>query len=283
MMNTMRDAQYAGSWYPKDPESLRLLVEGSVAQSKGREMVQSGPYRFAVLPHAGLFYSNEGIAPFFTTGLGSIERILVISPSHYVRLPVDSLVSARFSGYRTPLGNLKAFTLECAQSRWCSAIQNEHALEMVLPYIAAQNAEVKVSLALLSHFSDPEAIRKVAERLFEDLGREQLETGRTAIIASSDFTHYGPRFGYVPYGSRAVGMVREDDLGLARLLSEGKVNEAFSFCMERHTTVCGYAAALLVSFIAHKLHCYGWVANYYTSLDVSPSNDANFVAYSTIL
>ncbi|MBG0767162.1 MAG: AmmeMemoRadiSam system protein B [Spirochaetaceae bacterium] len=283
MMNMMRDAQYAGSWYPKDPDVLRLLVTESIEASKKRETYQKGPYRFAVLPHAGLFYSSAGIAPFFTSGLEGIEKILIISPSHYTNLPENLLVSAPLAGCRTPLGTVESFNLANTQSQWFSAIQSEHALEMVLPYIAAQNSSVKVSLAMISHFSDAEAIDNVARSLLDELGQGELEAGRTAIIASSDFTHYGPRFGYTPYGNRAGGMVKEDDLSLAHLLVEGRVAEAFAFCASKHSTVCGYAAALLVASIAQRMHCNGWVADYYTSLDVSSSNDANFVAYSTIL
>ncbi|MDY0244573.1 MAG: AmmeMemoRadiSam system protein B [Sphaerochaeta sp.] len=176
-MNMMRDAQYAGSWYPKDPELLRLLVTESIEESKRRKTYQRGPYRFAVLPHAGLFYSSSGIAPFFTAGLGSIERILVISPSHYATLPPDTIVSAPLSGMRTPLGDLQAFNLASAQGEWFSAIQSEHALEMVLPYIAAQESPVKVALAMISRFSEAEAIEKLAGQLIQELGREDLEMG----------------------------------------------------------------------------------------------------------
>ena len=282
-MNMMRDAQYAGSWYPKDPELLRLLVTESIEESKRRKTYQRGPYRFAVLPHAGLFYSSSGIAPFFTAGLGSIERILVISPSHYATLPPNTIISAPLSGMRTPLGDIQAFNLANAQREWFSAIQSEHALEMVLPYIAAQESPVKVALAMITRFTEADAIEKLAGQLIQELGREDLEMGRTVIIASSDFTHYGPRFAYTPYGSRAEGRVKEDDLSLAHLLSEGRVSEALAFCTAKQSTVCGYAAALLVSSIAKRLHCKGWVADYYTSQDVSSSNDNNFVAYSTIL
>lgn len=282
-MNMMRDAYYAGSWYPKDPETLRKLIAEAMLQTKKQKRYQRGPYRFAVLPHAGLFYASTGIAPFFADGLEGVERILIISPSHYTNLPSNLLVSAPLSGCRTPLGDLPSFSLQNAEPTWFSAIQSEHALEMVLPFIADQNAPVQVALAMINHFSDAEAIGKVATSLLDELGTDALETGRTVIIASSDFTHYGPRFGYTPYGNRAVGMVREDDLSLAHLLSEGRVEEAFAFCAAKHSTVCGYAAALLVSFLAKNLKTKGWVADYYTSLDVAASQDANFVAYSTIL
>ncbi|MGE4453737.1 MAG: AmmeMemoRadiSam system protein B [Sphaerochaeta sp.] len=282
-MNMMRDAYYAGSWYPKDPKALRNLVAEALLQTKEQKHYQKGPYRFAVLPHAGLFYASTGIAPFFTDGLQGVERILVISPSHYTNLPDNLLVSAPLAGCRTPLGDIPSFSLKNAEDSWFSAIQSEHALEMVLPFIAEQNTPVQVALAMISHFSDAEAIEKVAISILKELGRDALEQGRTAIIASSDFTHYGPRFGYTPYGNRAVGMVKEDDLSLAHLLSEGRVEEAYAFCAAKHSTVCGYAAALLVSFLAKKLKTKGWVADYYTSLDVAASQDANFVAYSTIL
>ena len=279
----IRQAFYAGSWYPKDPTALSDLVEASILEVASHSDYQKGPYRFGVLPHAGLFYSKTGIAPYFASSMDDIKKIVVISPSHYTSLPLDMLVSAPLGGCETPLGLLDCFNLAGADLKWFSAVQSEHALEMVLPYIAMKAKEAKVALAMVSHFSSHEAIEQMGRKLIESLGQEALSDGSTAIIASSDFTHYGPRFGYTPYTNKAPQKVKEDDLALNRLLCEGRVKEALGFCMQKRSTVCGYAPALLVSYIAKQLKCNGWVADYYTSLDVSASSDANFVAYSTIL
>lgn len=279
----IRHALYAGSWYPAEAKDLQALVAQSLEEARKRATYQRGPYRFAVLPHAGLFYSKAGIAPFFTASYPDLECILIVGPSHYANLKSDLLASAPLSGCQTPLGLLESFNLGSAQDKYFSAIQSEHALEMVLPYIASMSKPPKVGLALISHFSEPSQIHTIADQMLSELGEESLRSGKTAVIASSDFTHYGPRFGYTPYQHGAPKKVREDDLALSHLLCEGRVEEAFSFCAAHRSTVCGYAPALVVSELAHRLKCTGWVADYYTSQDISFSEDANFVAYSTIL
>lgn len=279
----IRYAQFAGSWYPKDPRTLRQLVEKAVSDVREKADFQAGPCRFAVLPHAGLFYSKDGIAPFFAADLGRVERVLILSPSHYANLNEDQLVSCPLSACQTPLGTLEAFSLPDAQDRYGSAIQAEHALEMVLPFLAALEHPPQVGMALISHFSDPHVVEAMSATLIDQLGRRELEAGATAVIASSDFTHYGPRFGYTPYQNKAQHKVKEDDLTLSHLLCEGRVTDAFAFCRAHRSTVCGYAPAMLVSLMAKQMNSIGWVADYYTSCDVSASDDADFVAYSTIL
>lgn len=279
----IRKAIFAGSWYPADEHALRLLISESIETVLKNTTYQHCPYRFAVLPHAGLFYSKTGIAPFFAADLSNVRRLVVLAPSHYANLGMDTLASSPLDGMETPLGMLESQNLASAKAKYFSAIQSEHALEMVLPYIASLSHRPKVTLALISHFSQPQAVAAIADALVSELGQDEIKEGRTALIASSDFTHYGPRFGYTPYQSGAPLRVREDDLALSHLLCEGRIEEAFAFCSSKKSTVCGYAPAMVVSHIAGRMQSRGWVADYYTSLDISSSTDANFVAYSTIL
>ncbi len=275
----IRKAQFAGSWYPADPHSLKALIDQSIAP-----LVRSvRPYRFAVLPHAGLFYSKDGIAPFFAADLSSVEQALIIAPSHYANLAPNIVASAPLSACETPIGTLKVQNLRFADPRFFSAVQSEHALEMVLPYLANLGAAPAVSLALVSHTTDAANVFSIAAMLIEEVGLARLKEGEVVVIASSDFTHYGPRFGYTPYQSDVHRRVKEDDLTLSTMLSEGKIEEAHAFCSAHGHTVCGCSASLIVAAMAHFLGSTGQVASYYTSADVAHSTDANFVAYSTIL
>ncbi|HOE84560.1 MAG TPA: AmmeMemoRadiSam system protein B [Sphaerochaeta sp.] len=275
----IRTAYYAGSWYPSDPHALKSLVEDSIAQATHFD----GAYRFAVLPHAGLFYSKDGIAPFFASDFSAVRRVVIISPSHYTNLGSNVLASAPLGGCETPLGTLKSENFSFADPRSFSAVQSEHALEMVLPYIATLSDPPAVSLALFSHVSDAPHAHTMAKRLISELGETALREGHTVVVASSDFTHYGPRFGYTPYRSQAHQRVKEDDLALSTMLSEGKIEEAYAFCVSHHSTVCGCSISMVVASMALQIGAKGKVASYYTSTDITHSPDPNFVAYSTIL
>ena len=72
---------------------------------------------------------------------------------------------------------------------------------MFLPFIAARG--LKVSYALVSSLSSAEKVYEKA-----DIFRAEAD-GETAFIASSDFTHYGPRFNYMPYSRDAEKQVVE--------------------------------------------------------------------------
>ena len=103
------------------------------------------------------------------------------------------------------------------------------------------------------------------------------------IIASSDFTHYGSRFGHTPFGSHVnahvVSSVRSEDVRVATLLAHGQIDTL----VRDRNTICGIAGAMIVSMVAKERGLEGYVADYYTSLDVLGGDASDFVAYGTIL
>ncbi|HZJ89047.1 MAG TPA: AmmeMemoRadiSam system protein B [Sphaerochaeta sp.] len=274
----VRKSTFSGSWYPNNPENLQKLITESISEHKEHES-----NRFALLPHAGLTYAAQGIAPFFAASYPELEQVVLISPSHYVRLSADQMVSAPFTELETPFGPIPSTPLDGADEQWLSAIEAEHALEMVLPFIATLDPLPAVSLALLSSVRTPVTLRTLADGLIDSLGEERIATGRVAIIASSDFTHYGSRFDYTPYGSDGLEKAKEVDLAFATLLSRGKIDAAFTYFQTHQPTICGWAAALLVAEIARRFDATGQVYSYYTSADIAPASDGSFVAYATLL
>lgn len=289
-----RHAAFAGSWYPGDRPALEALIGQAL---EGVRSPKSGPApSLAVLPHAGLFFSARGIAAFFSWLGAEVERIIILAPSHYVPLAGDMLTTADFSAYGTPLGSIPGSPLPLGSDVAASgtgsdrAVQQEHAVEMVLPFIAYANERrkkpIEVSSALVSHVSSASSARGLAGALVEAVGRENLDAGRTVIIGSSDFTHYGRRFAYIPFGDSITDdvlfKVKEQDMELARLLSANRTEDALAFSRRTRCTVCGIAGALIVSAVAGMLGAQGVLADYYTSADV-PGGGEDFVAYASII
>jgi AmmeMemoRadiSam system protein B len=290
--SSLRRAWYAGSWYADDEKSLRATVIESMEEANRVRTKESptGPIRFALLPHAGLFYSGRGIAPLVLHAPPTISRVLILAPSHSTYLPADTISFGNFGGFDTPLGRLEGFKVgEGTQMN--SVIQKEHAVEMVLPFLAylqeQQKSPIAVAMGLISHVSAIEQTTTLVDQIVELLGEEELERGETLVIASSDFTHYGPRFNYTPYGSRAtqevVARVKEEDLKVATLLAKGELGPLFLKQRTVRGTICGVAGGTIVSGLAKKLGSKGWVSDYYTSLDVVSDRSNDFVAYGTIL
>ncbi|WP_422479619.1 AmmeMemoRadiSam system protein B [Pleomorphochaeta sp. DL1XJH-081] len=294
-MPSMRKAWYAGTWYAAEPDSLRSTIETAISQVEenndgGR---RQGPVRFAVLPHAGLAYSARGLAHLVSLAPEKIERVLILSPSHNSVLPENTLSFGQFSGYETPLGALQAFKtgLESHGPDVTHAIQREHAVEMVLPFLAylqkRQKSPISVAMALVSHVTEASHAMKIADDLFSALGEHELESESTMVIASSDFTHYGKRFGHAPYGvhvdSTVARKVEEDDLSLATALARTELGPVYLKQRMGRLTVCGIAAAAIVSALGRRVDTTGWIADYYTSLDVMGDHATDFVAYCSIV
>ncbi|MGM0431152.1 MAG: AmmeMemoRadiSam system protein B [Spirochaetota bacterium] len=289
-----RKARFAGAWYSDNPELLRSEIDGYITASKTKP-TDYFP-RIGLLPHAGLFYSGRGIAHFFACLPEQTKRICILAPSHYEYLPEDKLAAADYSFVETPIGNLP-YDPMCGRLPGyltvdgVRAVKEEHAVEMFLPFIARvaeqRGNDISVALGLVSRFSSVENIKEFAESLMECIGEEQLQDGRTVLIASSDFTHYGMRFGHAPYGTgdldAVTKQVEQEDRSYAVGFASGQVAEVFERCRKEHPTICGFAPALLASSIASHLGFSGKVVDYYNSNNFAQNPLPDFVSYSTVL
>jgi AmmeMemoRadiSam system protein B len=294
----VRKAWYAGTWYAADPSVLRKNISQALLEAREIEddnLHSFGSARFAVLPHAGLAYSARGIAHMLLHAPGNLHRVVILAPSHYAHVGTDRFTTAHFASFDTPIGPLEGFALfddtYPRKDEVLAALQREHAVEMVLPFLAYLQEERKrniaVSMALISQVTTAQSARQLAEDLFDAIGQEDLDNGATMVIASSDFTHYGERFGYAPYGIAQVKVVSEkvraSDLELAAHLADLELGPIFLQQRQQRSTVCGIAATLVLSALAAHVSTKGVVADYYTSQEVLGDRAADFVAYCTIL
>ncbi len=257
---------FAGTWYPDNREELEAIT--SCSQDDGRKA------RFAVLPHAGLFYSAPFISQFFSSLDSEIRRVLIISPSHYKRLAQDRPVVSQFSTAQTPLGPVNVFSLPMKAAIVDNdAVAMEHGVEMFLPFVAACGLDV--SFMMFGSFTSFRELAFTARDIIEAIDTE------TAIIASSDFTHYGPRFGYIPYlGKDEHKLVAQHDLKIANALARSQARALY--CQRKINTICGFDEAMLVSEIAADIGMPGWVAGQGTSDDLTGTRNSDFVSYMSI-
>jgi MEMO1 family protein len=230
----------AGSWYPADPDSLARAVDRLLDQSPAPQ--GEGAVAGLVAPHAGYMFSGNVAARAFRAVRGaSFRRVLLVGPSHYGGFV--GAVLPRAGACATPLGDValdseavERLAREPGFVRRDEPFLPEHSLEAELPFLQrALEPGWTVVPVLLSPGTRGDGARLVADRLAPWLDEETL------VVASSDFTHYGPRFGFVPFSfSRDVPeRIRELDLGAIRLVESGDA-EAFESYLDRTgATVCG--------------------------------------------
>lgn len=199
-----RPATHAGSWYSDDPRSLKSQLLGYL-QATG--LTGQRGASVIVSPHAGYRYCGETMAHAYASlDLTDVSRIFIMGPSHHVYFKNKVLVSG-FGSLETPLGSLEVdqeLADELLSSRHFAEMDpgvdmEEHSIEMQFPMLAQtlqwRNVpldSVKVVPLMVSHNS-----KEVDWKIGGVLGKF-MKPG-TVFIISSDFCHWGRRFGYTGY------------------------------------------------------------------------------------
>lgn len=303
----LRKARFAGSWYTQDPVVLRSEIDEFLElvqqdawhpiseQPKPKARKHPASVRAGMLPHAGLYFSGRGISHFFFSLGAETERVIIIAPSHYVPLMTDTLFYSTHDWYDTPLGRISASEIvPDASSQFFRehnhAVEMEHAAEMFLPFIA-RTREVSLlplsaGILLVSEISGERMLKAVTEELLQLLGEEELTSGRTVLIASSDFTHYGPRFSYTPFGTEDISSIEKEveqhDRAIAELFSTYQFEKLIDAKSSRDMTICGFAPGLIVSSLMERIGARGEICDCYNSNHLT-GPDIGFVSYCTIL
>jgi AmmeMemoRadiSam system protein B/AmmeMemoRadiSam system protein A len=158
-----------------------------------------GEIRALIAPHAGYRYSGPTAAAAFALVRGrDFARVIVLAPSH--RSPFHGISIAQVSAYETPLGQVPLDSEAVARIRRSplalaepQAHVREHAIEIELPMLQRALKPGWRLVPVLVGQLDESDYGPAAELL------RPLADGKTLIVASSDFTHYGARFDYQPF------------------------------------------------------------------------------------
>lgn len=228
----------AGQWYSADAAALAKDIEGYLDAA-----VVAPPDNIIALiqPHAGYQYSG-GVAAFGMKAVTGrpFKRVVVMGPSH--RMPMEDVASVPdATHYATPLGETP-LDLEFI------AALKEHSYFQTIPYADEEEHSVQIQLPLLQHVLGefclvPIVVGSVdaaTARAMADILRGLIDEN-TLIIASSDFTHYGPRYGYVPFTEDVPAELERLDMGACEFIEKKDVDGFAAYLERTGATVCGHA------------------------------------------
>lgn len=293
VLEGIRRAMYAGSWYEADPDKLRSQLEKFLANasmpvdSKSVSLLapSNPPVQHPVLaiiaPHAGYQFSGQAAAYAYKLAQGQqVKRIFLLGPSHHVGFHGGALPMQ--VTFQTPFGDLdvdkevieelKGYPLF---SKLPEVHRVEHSLEMQLPFIRQVFGEVKIVPIVVGMLSDEGDIRLMAEILKGYVARGDL------IVVSSDFTHYGPRYDYQPFKSDIKENIRKLDSQAFQILSSKDLDHFLKFESETKDTICGfYPCSVLAAMLPDSAR--GTLLEYYTSQDTGVEDRDNSVSYLAI-
>jgi len=232
----------AGSWYPRDPDELAALVD-RLLEAGGQAPRCLSPTSL-IVPHAGFAYSGAVAASAFARLAGrSFDRIVLLGPSHYFAFR-GAMIPDAATAYRTPLGPMEIDRDAVAALREVGAFRaddrvfdREHALEAELPFLQrALAGTAAVVPILMGGGAQPEDAQCVADAL------APLLNASTLFVVSSDFTHFGPRFDYVPFTEDVPARIRKLDFSAIHAIEAGDAAAFARHVDATGATICGRRA-----------------------------------------
>ncbi len=235
---TIRPAIQAGRFYEANPTTLRHEVDSLLA----RHTPGSGYRNVAALivPHAGYYYSGNVAATAFATldPKRKYKRVFLIGPSHYEWLDGAS-VNTEDDAYETPLGKVwvdretgrHLCETDSAFAYNPKAHDREHCLEVQLPFLQRQLAEMPPVVPIIVSTNSEASLRRIAHALQPYFNDDNL------FVISSDFSHYPSYQDACEVDGRTRRAIESCDVEqfievLERNARSGKRNLATSACGE---------------------------------------------------
>jgi len=248
-MESSRKARHAGSWYSDNGQTLdaqltKWLNDATVTNNKTPRAI--------IAPHAGYSYSGS-IAAYAYKHINpeGIKRVFILGPSHHVSIEGCSL--SQQAHYETPLGNLpldRKTIKELADTGHFGQMdkrvdENEHSIELHLPYIAKMFKGTEISLVPVLVGSAPKKLSETYAKIF----CKYLENPENFFVISSDFCHWGSRFQFTWYDSShghicdSIEWLDRKGMNIIETLDPAKFRD---YRKEYQNTICGRNPIILL-------------------------------------
>lgn len=242
-MSRTRDPVLSGRWYPGDPTALAAQVDAFLAEADPSRKPAGRPL-LAVVPHAGYSYSGATAGRLYgLLGPEPPRRVFILAPNH--RVPLDRIALSGAAAFATPLGEvaIDSPTTDhlAAQPGFGVndlAHEHEHAVEIQLPLLQRTWPEaVPTIIPLLVPRLDPTTGAAAARALTAVGGNDSL------LLVSTDLTHYGAAFGYLPFADDIPQALEELDSGAILKILAGDAAGLREYGRRTGITMCGLEAA----------------------------------------
>ena len=239
-----------------------------------------------VSPHAGYQISGPSMAWAYKELAESKfpSRFIILGTNHTGL--GESQVGVTLADWETPFGQVKCdkgFARELIGK--CDFIKeddkvhaNEHSIEVQLPFLQFVNKDKLREIKIV-----PLAISDYDTNLCRSLGDTLTDISEDiCVIASSDFTHYGPNYNYTPFLHNKKESMYNLDAGAIDFIKKMDTEGFLNYVRKKRATICGAGAVASCIEIMRNLGMKkADLLNYYTSGDVL-KDYTNAVGYASI-
>ncbi len=245
----VRPPAVAGLFYPGEPRRCKAEAEHylSMATSEPSGAPQPGTRVLGgIAPHAGWAYSGAVAAR--TLGCAraepEVETFVVFGAVHRPRGRAAAVYGS--GSWLTPLGEIE-IDEELARAvieaspllvEDLAAHGPEHSIEVEVPFLQALTARARLLPIMVPPTEQAPEVGRIVAREASRLGR------RVMFFGSSDLTHYGPRYEFMPagYGAKGIRWAKEvNDRQLLDVVTSMDAERVVPTARE-HQSACGPGA-----------------------------------------
>lgn len=288
------EPQVAGRFYPGNETALKDQIQGFFKVTP--QLFPNGKPVALISPHAGYQYSGQ-VAAYGYNALRDTKftRVIVLSPSHFrggKRFRGASILKVK--NFKTPLGIIPVDQEACNQlleyskqvpvnshrkdtplfGEYEGAYQGEHSLETQLPFLQVSLKSFQLVPVLIGILIEDD-FNRMADAI------RPLLDDKTLLVVSSDFTHYGEAYNYVPFRKDIEKNITELDHGAFEKIRARDFEGLKQYRKETGINACGLMPILLLLKLLPE-NASGEILSYDTSGHQS-NNFTYSVSYASIL
>jgi AmmeMemoRadiSam system protein B len=284
----VRSPEVSGSFYEEDFNKLNKQIEdcfyskngpGDLPVKRGTKKIKA-----VIAPHAGYAYSGPCAAWAYKEIAEAKlpDLFIIVGPNHHGNTSCVSL-----EDWKTPFGLVKVdrnFADILMKASGIKVDENyhsmEHSIEVQLPFLQFATKDIMTEVRILPIlFTNDVDCKKFAK----DLKKTIKETKKEVVfIISSDFTHYGSNYRYVPFSTEIEKRLKELDKGAIDLIKRLDAAGFAEYLNKTGITICGFMPILLLLELFDKEDIAVSLLLYYTSGSLT-GDFRNSVSYVSML
>ena len=252
-----RQAAVAGQFYGGSEKQCLAEIEGCFSAIKVPEGLKDEIVG-GVVPHAGWVFSGDLAGLVFSAIKKvhpKVDTFLIFGASH--RYSGREAVVYDKGSWETPLGNIDIDEELAGQITELNGVKadrdahrDEHSIEVQVPFIQYLFPEAKIVPVIVPSFGfDVKPGNEIASVI------SKLKDKKVVCIASTDLTHYGPRYGFCPAGIGAEGLrwAKEVNDKVFIDFALGMDAEGLLEAAVEESNACGAGGAAAAIAVAKKL------------------------------
>jgi MEMO1 family protein len=279
----IREPVVAGQFYPSNKDELTLVIK----QSINKVIIKKNHNNIlgAIIPHAGYMYSGSCAAHSYSmikNNKDKIDVFIILGFSHSGYGNAEICLSQ--NDWKTPLGICQIdneISNQLLNNNIATINENahnyEHSIEVQLPFLQYLFKDFTIVPLSISSRCD---FKKMGEKIANVIKNQNK---KICVIASSDFTHYGPNFKYVPFTDNIKENLEKLDMGAIKFIKDLNSNGFIDYINQTSATICGQNPIALQIEIMKNLNAKkGELINYCTSGDLT-GDYSNSVSYVSLI